>query len=386
MGARRLVVVLVHLVGFSWLITQNALPSFALTIGKRGCQTECGNVSIPFPFGIGSTNNCFLDDWFEIVCNTSTFPHTPYLKRSNLQVLNISLKNNHDGSSRNAKADKETRESLNLNGSPFVFSASENMFTAVSCAVRALMSSSSLDEFEISAGCKSKCSKTDQLLDNCSGGVNCCQTTIPSYGIKTFSTTFQPETDKTCKYAFVVDQEWFISKFNNTTFYALRDMDYVPATLEWSLNRYSRHQIYGTNLSALQLTQLLRNNSIRCLGDSSISSVNQTAALSVQGCYCKDGFEGNPYLLDGCQGSSSGLGALFLSSGLGALFLLIVATELEAIQKSIKTVADLQSYEEVEYMRTEITEPWDVSTTIGSNPSTSIDVALSLDEPPLLSK
>ncbi|XP_060672696.1 wall-associated receptor kinase-like 3, partial [Ziziphus jujuba] len=205
--------------------------------------------------------------------------------------------------------DKETRESLNLNGSPFVFSASENMFTAVSCAVRALMSSSSLDEFEISAGCKSKCSTTltDQLLDNCSAGVNCCQTTIPSYGIKTFSTTFQPETDKTCKYAFVVDQEWFISKFNNTTFDALRDMDYVPATLEWSLNRYSKHQIYGTNLSALQLTQLLRNNSIRCLGDSSISSVNQTAALSVQGCYCKDGFEGNPYLLDGCQGKTSSI-------------------------------------------------------------------------------
>ncbi|XP_024928402.3 wall-associated receptor kinase-like 1 [Ziziphus jujuba] len=63
-----------------------------------------------------------------------------------------------------------------------------------------------------------------------------------------------------------------------------------------------------------------------------------------------------------------------------------VATELEAIQKSIKTVADLQSYEEVEYVTTEITEPWDVSTTVGSNPSTSIDVALSLDESPLLSK
>nr|XP_048328245.1 wall-associated receptor kinase-like 3 isoform X2 [Ziziphus jujuba var. spinosa] len=311
MGARRLVVVLVHLVGFSWLITKNALPSFALTIGKRGCQTECGNVSIPFPFGIGSTNNCFLDDWFEIVCDNSTSSPTAYLKRTNLQVLDISL-NYHYSSSpgviqfRNPITfwnctHKETREALNLTGSPFLFSASENMFTAVSCNVRALMSSSSLDEVEVSAGCKSKCSTTNHLLKNCLDGVNCCQTTIPSYGIKTFSTTFQHETDKTCKYAFVVDQEWFISKFNNTKLDSFRDMDYVPATLEWSLNRYSKHQIYGTNLSALQLTRLLLNNSIRCLGDSSISSVNQTAALSVQGCYCKDGFEGNPYLLDGCQ-------------------------------------------------------------------------------------
>ncbi|KAH7533676.1 hypothetical protein FEM48_Zijuj04G0156800 [Ziziphus jujuba var. spinosa] len=388
MGARRLVVVLVHLVGFSWLITKNALPSFALTIGKRGCQTECGNVSIPFPFGIGSTNNkCFLDDWFEIVCDNSTSSPTAYLKRTNLQVLNISLKNYHDRSSRNAIqfrnpitfwncTHKETREALNLTGSPFLFSASENMFTAVSCNVRALMSSSSLDEVEVSAGCKSKCSTTNQLLKNCLDGVNCCQTTILSYGIKTFSTNFQPETDKTCKYAFVVDQEWFISKFNYTTFVALRDMDYVPA----SLNRYSKHQIYGTNLSALQLTRLLLNNSIRCLGDSSISSVNQTAALSVQGCYCKDGFEGNPYLLDGCQGGTcvNTIGSYKCRKSKVKPGL-IVATELEAIQKSIKTVSDQQNFEEVESVRTEIAEAWNVSNTIGSNPSTSIDIASLFD-------
>ncbi|KAH7533681.1 hypothetical protein FEM48_Zijuj04G0157300 [Ziziphus jujuba var. spinosa] len=324
MGARRLVVVLVHLIGFSWLITKNALPSLALTMGKSGCQTECGNVSIPFPFGIGigfgSTNNkCFLDDWFEIVCDNSTSSPTAYLKRTNLQVLNISLGDYYSSYIPSPDVvrnpitfwnctDRETRESLNLTGSPFVFSASDNMFTAVSCDVRALMSSSTLDEVEISVGCKSKCLQTNQSLMNCLDGVNCCQTTIPSYMIKTFSTTFQPETDKTriaCKYAFVVDQEWFISKFNNTTSVALRDMDYVPATLEWSLNSYSKHQIYETNLSALQLTKLLRNNSIRCLGDSSISSVNQTAALSVQGCYCVGGFEGNPYLLAGCQGKTS---------------------------------------------------------------------------------
>ncbi|XP_060672088.1 wall-associated receptor kinase-like 3 [Ziziphus jujuba] len=315
MGARRLVVVLVHLIGFSWLITKNALPSFALTIGKRGCQTECGNVSIPFPFGIGSTNNkCFLDDWFEIVCDNSTSSPTAYLKRTNLQVLNISLKDYSYYSSSPGViqvknpitlwncTDKETRESLNLTGSPFVFSASENMFTAVSCGARALMSSSSLDDVEISAGCKSKCLQNKQGYMNCWKGVNCCQTTIPSYVIQTFSTTFETETQKTCIYAFVADQEWFISMFNHTnTSAALHNMDYVPVTLEWKLNNYSKNQIFGTNLSVFKLEDLLRSKSILCRGDYSISSENLTAALSVQGCYCNDGFEGNQYLLEGCQ-------------------------------------------------------------------------------------
>nr|XP_048328241.1 wall-associated receptor kinase-like 1 isoform X2 [Ziziphus jujuba var. spinosa] len=282
MGARRLVVVLVHLIGFSWLITKNALPSFALTI----------------------------------VCDNSTSSPTAYLKRTNLQVLNISLGDYYSYYSssppdviqvrnpitfRNCK-DKETRESLNLTGSPFVFSASENMFTAVSCGARALMSSSSLDDVEISAGCKSKCLQNKQGYMNCWKGVNCCQTTIPSYVIKTFSTTFETETGKTCIYAFVADQEWFSSMFNNTnTSAALHNMDYVPVTLEWKLNNYSKNQIFGTNLSVLKLEDLLWSKSIRCRGDYSISSENLTAALSVQGCYCYYGFEGNPYLLEGCQ-------------------------------------------------------------------------------------
>ncbi|XP_060672109.1 wall-associated receptor kinase-like 1 [Ziziphus jujuba] len=56
-----------------------------------------------------------------------------------------------------------------------------------------------------------------------------------------------------------------------------------------------------------------------------------------------------------------------------------VATELEAIQKSIKTVSDQQNFEEVESVRTEIAEAWNVSNTIGSNPSTSIDIASLFD-------
>ncbi|KAK0590054.1 hypothetical protein LWI29_022208 [Acer saccharum] len=54
-------------------------------LGRPYCPTSCGNVSIPFPFGIG--DGCYLDDWYEVTCNSSG----PFLKSINLEVLDISI-------------------------------------------------------------------------------------------------------------------------------------------------------------------------------------------------------------------------------------------------------------------------------------------------------
>ncbi|KAL0009085.1 hypothetical protein SO802_010587 [Lithocarpus litseifolius] len=62
------------------------------SIAKDSCQAQCGDVDIPYPFGIEA--GCYINDWFAIDCNNqsavASFPK-PFLKSFKLEVLNISL-------------------------------------------------------------------------------------------------------------------------------------------------------------------------------------------------------------------------------------------------------------------------------------------------------
>ena len=115
----------------------------AVDLEKPSCQANCGNIRIPYPFGVEA--DCYYEDWFAISCNDTFSLPKPFLRRFNLEVLDISLlgtvRVNYPTFSSCSNSITKTTEIVDFTKSPFVFSQSKNSFIAIGCNIFASVKS-----------------------------------------------------------------------------------------------------------------------------------------------------------------------------------------------------------------------------------------------------
>ncbi|KAJ4822370.1 hypothetical protein Tsubulata_014298 [Turnera subulata] len=257
-------------------------------MAKRGCQDHCGNISIPFPFGIGQ--KCYMNKWFEVLCNTSSNAHKAFLSGINMELLEISLEESlvrvngpiQSSNCSNRRTNDDNTAIIRLTGSPYRIS-SLNRFTAMGCDTRALLNQV---KPEIT-GCTTTCSATSGNSSSCSGN-NCCQTTIPT-SIQVFNASL--EGDSGCKLGFIVEQSWFLH--NITSPWEVQHMLTVPVLLDWIVqdDDFKARARVGNGIYCYESDYRQAEGS---------SSYLEYTYPNSSFCRCSGGYDGNPYLPDGC--------------------------------------------------------------------------------------
>ncbi|KAL4614349.1 hypothetical protein ACB092_07G048000 [Castanea dentata] len=271
------------------LLLTYGLAEAAAPMAKPNCRDRCGNVSIPYPFGIGGS--CYMEKWFEVVCNaTAGSLAKAFLTSIDVELLEIKIGDltgidsyspYEPGIVRvnmpniSSKCRGQTIGGVNMRGSPFYFSSYRNIFISTGCDNMAVMTG--IDPMVL-VGCKSDCNSKNMTGNNNCSGINCCQTTVP-HGIQVLNVTFKGIDENSnardnCNYAFLAQQNWFANITDPS--YEVQNWDKVPVVLEWT--------------AAIDHQELRRRNA-----DSYYTNYGADYY------YCRDGYKGNPYLRTGCQ-------------------------------------------------------------------------------------
>ncbi|KAJ8461171.1 hypothetical protein OPV22_034097 [Ensete ventricosum] len=268
----------------------------AAAISTAGCPSKCGEVDIPYPFGIGT--DCSMEG-FDITCNDTTDPPKPFIGETNIEILDLSLVD-HELSVHiymvgqcNEQSGNYSSTSLDL---PFLFSATSNKFTVVGCSTLAYVVGQNVRGSTYASGCVSYCDDAGGVSEGpgCDG-MGCCQTSIPKSLIN-FTAYFsdslnnsQVATFSPCSYAFVADQAWF--RFNKSTLspdFGTDNKYLVPVVLDWAM----RNQSSCRDAQADHPNYACRSAHSDCL--------NSTNGDGYR-CMCSQGYTGNPYLVGGCR-------------------------------------------------------------------------------------
>ncbi|KAK4766853.1 hypothetical protein SAY86_014604 [Trapa natans] len=264
-------------------------------VTPAGCPSSCGEVTIPYPFGL--SEDCYLNPSFLITCNDTFSPPKPFLRKSNIEVANISLEGElriytYVGSSckNNQSGDWTTNSTISKTQlSSFSFSTTKNRFTAVGCDTLATVTI--LNGDNSSSGCLSMCNNYDSVSQGSCDGFGCCQTAIPK-NIRNYTIsvgTYRNLTDVwvsiPCSHVFIAEEASF--KFSKDNLTNMQPHESVPTVVDWAV----------WNETCAGASEI--SSSYACKADNSLCYDPQD--INGYRCNCSQGYRGNPYMTNGCQ-------------------------------------------------------------------------------------
>ncbi|KAI3861081.1 hypothetical protein MKX03_021919 [Papaver bracteatum] len=297
----------------SWLTSS---ASTSLPLAKPGCDAKCGNLTIPYPFGIGpNENGCSLTGpelfHYNITCDTTYNPPKPFLRVGRnttagsdaryrmVEVLSISetevrIKNWPATSCYQYKTGELTLDEgigwMAFNGAPFTISYTRNRFFGLGCDTLAYFYE---PDFTFNSSCISFCQRTTNIIDGSCSGSGCCQTPLPK-GVRKFlvlanslNTSADTLSFAPCSYSFIGESEKYTfsaSDLNGTSFHS-KAKD-IPIVLDWAIGNKTCEEAQKDA------------SSFACQKNSKCSNSDKVPGYL---CTCNEGFEGNPYLSPGCQ-------------------------------------------------------------------------------------
>uniref|UniRef100_A0A2C9U2F8 Protein kinase domain-containing protein n=1 Tax=Manihot esculenta TaxID=3983 RepID=A0A2C9U2F8_MANES len=256
-----------------------------------GCQNQCGDLVIPFPFGVNET--CSLNEDFIITCNAS---NAAFLGTTQVQVLNISVQGQlriaaeaaYDCYSEMGNLTKRARSRFSVPKSKFPLSYRENKFTAIGCDTSAIIQGTKAQTY--ATGCVSYCVKREDVTNGSCAGIGCCQTSIPK-GVLNFFVSVVSFFDhqsvwsfNPCSYSFVVEEKAY--EFSVLDLADLRGVTKLPVVLDWAIGNET-----CSDAQKRPETYACKDNSI-CQDSDNGPGYR---------CNCSDGYSGNPYLANGCR-------------------------------------------------------------------------------------